>query len=210
MSNLVNAFDDNTWNAAERAYFKYVDKVIDGGKDERFSNGRPWHAAYLIFKFLQAAKQQVRIFSGTLVRTTPGGVRIYEEPRIVEAAGDFLKQPGSALRIALEKEIDAPDQNPNAHPLVKGVRRLQEQGQLRGSLEIRRVHDKTTASLRERKVLHHMTLLDERGWRLETDPNPMEVKAIVNAGNADEARSLCRAFDGGVWRHGKTLVSVAA
>ena len=136
----------------------------------------------------------MRIFSGTLVRTTPGGVRIYEEPRIVEAAGDFLKQPGSALRIALEKEIDAPDQNPNAHPLVKGVRRLQEQGQLRGSLEIRRVHDKTTASLRERKVLHHMTLLDERGWRLETDPNPMEVKAIVNAGNADEARSLCRAF----------------
>ena len=210
MSDRVNAFDDNTWDAEERAYFKYVDEVIGSGKDERFSNGRPWHAAYLIFKFLQAAKQQVRIFSGTLVCTTPGGVRIYEEPHIVKAAGDFLRQPGSVLRIALEKEIDAPHQNPNEHPLVAGVRHLQEQGQLGGTLEIRRVYEEATEWLRERQVLHHMMLLDERGWRLETDPNPMDVKAIVNAGNADEARSLCRAYDAGVWRHGETLVSVAA
>ena len=104
MSNLVNAVRRQHLERGRKSVFQVVDKVIDGGKDERFSNGRPWHAAYLIFKFLQAAKQQVRIFSGTLVRTTPSGVRIYEEPHIVEAAGDFLKQPGSALRIALEKE----------------------------------------------------------------------------------------------------------
>lgn len=210
MSNLVNAFDDSTWDHAERAYFHYVDDVLARGKDERFSNGKPWHAAYLIFKFLQAARQRVRLFSGTLVRSTHDGVCIYEEPQIVEAACGFLKQPSSALQIALEKDIDAPNQDPNAHPLVAAVHHLKERGDLRGSLEIRRVNEETLRALRGRNVLHHMMLMDDRGWRLETDPNPADVKAIVNAGNGDEATILRRAFDTGVWPHGKTLVCVEA
>ena len=210
MSNLVNAFDDKTWDRAERAYFDYVNDVIARGKDERFSNGKPWHAAYLIFKFLQAAQQRVRIFSGTLVRSTHEGVLIYEEPRIIKAACGFLKRSGSALRIALEEDIDAPDRDPNKHPLVAAVHDMKKDGDLRGSLEVRRVNDETLDSLRDRKVLHHMMIMDERGWRLETDPNPTDVKAIVNAGNGDEATILGRAFDTGVWPHGETLVAVRA
>lgn len=209
MSNLVNAFDDNTWDPAERAYFEYVDAVIARGKNERFSNGKPWHAAYLIYKFLRAAQRHVRLFSGTLVRSTTAGVRIYEDPNIVEAAGDFLKRPGSSLRIALEKHIDAPGGNPDEHPLVAGVLRLKAQGRLRGSLEIRCVNNQTVNSLRQRGVLHHMMLMDECGWRLETDPNPADVKAIVNAGNSEEAAILGHAFDNGVWPHGETLVAVS-
>lgn len=210
MSNLVDAFDDRTWDRAERAYFDYVDEVMARGKDERFSNGKPWHAVYLIFKFLQAAQQRVRIFSGTLVRSTDDGVRVYDEPRVIEAACGFLRRKGTALRIALEKDIDSPGHDPNRHPLVAAVRHLKEDEQLRGSLEIRRVNEETLDSLRERDVLHHMMLMDERGWRLETDPNPTDVKAIVNAGNDEEAAILGRAFDTGVWPHGETLVRVTA
>ena len=210
MSNLVNAFDDTTWDRTERAYFGYVDDVMSSGKDERFSNGKPWHAAYLIFKFLQAAQQCVRIFSGTLVRSTREGVLIYEEPRIIDAACSFLKRSGCALRIALEKDIDAPAHDPNKHPLVAAVHGLREIGHLRGSLEIRRMNDETLDSLREREALHHMMVMDERGWRLETDPNTTDVKAIVNAGNNDEATILSRAFDTGIWPHGETLVAVRA
>ena len=208
MSNLVNAFDDDTWDRTERAYFDYVDGVLARGKDERFSNGKPWHAAYLIFKFFHVAEQCVRIFSGTLARSTDEGVLIYEEPRIIEAACVFLKRSGSALRIALERDIDAPGRDPNRHPLVAAVHRLKEGGHLRGSLEIRRVNDETLDSLRQRKVFHHMILLDERGWRLETDLTDM--KAIVNGGNGDEAAILNRAFDTGIWPHGETLVAVRA
>lgn len=210
MSTLIDAFDENTWDGAERAYFEYVDDVIARGKDERFSNGKPWHAAYLIFKFLQTAQQCVRIFSGTLVRSTHDGVQVYEAPQVIGAACRFLKRPGSALRIALEKDIDAPVREPNNHPLVAAVRRLKEYGDLRGSLEIRRVNDETIDALRQRDVLYHMMLMDERGWRLETDPNPTNVKAIVNAGNGDEATILDRAFDTGVWPHGEILVAVTA
>ena len=210
MSNLVNAFDDRTWDRAERAYFDYVDGVMARGKDERFSNGKPWHAVYLIFKFLQAAQQRVRIFSGTLVRTTHDGVQVYDEPRVIEAACGFLRRPGTALRIALEKDIDSPDHDADRHPLVTAVRQLKDQDRLRGCLEVRRVNEETLDSLRERNVLHHMMLMDERGWRLETDPNPTDVKAIVNAGNAEEAGILGRAFDTGVWPHGETLALVEA
>lgn len=210
MSDLVNAFDSSTWDPAERAYFHYVDGVIAKRKNQRFSNGKPWHAAYLIFKFLGAAQRQVRIFSGALLRRTPEGVRIYEEPRIVEAACAFLKRPETTLWIALQQAIDAPEGDANKHPLVAGVHRLKQHGHLRGSLEVRRVRDETVDSLRQRSALYHMMLLDERGWRLETAPNLPGVKAIVNAGNTKEAAHLCRAFDIGVWPHGETVAAVSA
>ena len=210
MSNLVNAFDSSTWDAAERAYFQYVDGVIAKGKNQRFSNGKPWHAAYLIFKFLGAAQRHVRIFSGTLARSTPEGVPIYEAPSIIKAAGAFLKRPGTSLWIALEQAIDAPEGDADKHPLIAGVHRLREQGDLRGSMEVRRVKDQTVESLRQRSALYHMLLMDERGWRLETDPHLPDVKAIVNAGNTKEAAHLCRAFDTGVWPHGEIVAAVSA
>ena len=34
MSNLVNAFEDSTWDHAERMYLRHVDDVLARGKDE--------------------------------------------------------------------------------------------------------------------------------------------------------------------------------
>ena len=202
MGNLVNAFDKATWDDTEEAYFAYVDKVIAKGKDERFSNGKPWHAAYLIFKFLQRATRHVRLFSGTLVRTTPNGVHIYSEPAILDAVGGFLERPDSKLHIALEKEIDVPGQSPCEHPLIESVCRLKEEGQLRGTLEVRMVRPKAADLLRKRGILHHMMLMDDRGWRFEVED---DVKAIVNAGNSVETRALCQAFDVMIWGPGTTI-----
>lgn len=202
MGNLVNAFDKATWDDTEEAYFAYVDKVIAKGKDERFSNGKPWHAAYLIFKFLQRATQHVRLFSGTLVRTTPSGVRIYSERAILDAVGGFLKRPDSKLHIALEKEIDVPGHSPHEHPLIESVCRLKKEGQLRGTLEVRTVCPKAADLLRKRGILHHMMLMDDRGWRFEVED---DVKAIVNAGNGVETRALCQAFDIMIWKPGTTI-----
>lgn len=208
LKNLVNAFDRETWDDAEKGYFAYVDRVIAKRKNERFSNGWPWHAAYLIFKFLRHATDHVRIFSGVLVRETPQGVPVYGEPRIIEAACGFLEQPDAKLHIALEGPIDVPGGDPARHPLIEGVVRLKEEGLLQGTLEVRTMLPEAVELLRERGVLHHMMLMDERGWRLEVDPNPNDVKAIVNAGNAKEARALCRAFDTGIWGRGRTISHV--
>lgn len=205
MKALVNAFDKGTWNDEEEAYFAYVDRVIARGKDERFSNGKPWHAAYLIFKFLRFAKKHVRLLSGTLVRVTPNGVPVYGAPAVVDAARDFLRRQNSKLHIALEMELDVTGADPNEHPLIAGVSRLKDEGLLQGTLEVRMMLPKVAASLRRKEILHHMMLMDDRGWRLEVDSGPDDVKAIVNAGNAVEATALCNAFDVSIWRHGTTV-----
>ena len=208
VTKLINAFDENTWDEPETSYFKYVDEVVSQGTDERFSNGKPWHAVYLLFKFIEAAERSVRIFSGTLVRSTSKGVKIYGEPRVIDATCAFLRRPDTILRIALEQAVDAPGGDANKHPLVAAVRNLKACGDLKGTFELRRVDGKTTDSLRQRNVLHHMMLMDQRGWRIETDPNLEDVKAIVNANNSKETRSLCNGFDMGVWPHGETLVAL--
>lgn len=203
---VVNAFDRRTWDDAEEAYFKYVDSMIADAKDEIFSNGKAWHAAYLIFKFLELASEQVRIFSGTLVQKTPQGVAIYSAPKIIDAASAFLRKESSRLQVVLEKDIDAPD--PNEHPLVQSVKRMERDGSLHGTLEIRRLNDDTVASLQERDALHHMMLVDDRRWRIEIDPNPNDVQAVVNAGSCRETRALNQAFDTVLWRNGDGVVSI--
>lgn len=204
----VNAFDKTTWDDGEEAYFDYVDGMIDQSKNDIFSNGKAWHAAYLIFKFLQRATTHIRIFSGTLVQTAPQGVAIYSEPKIIDAACDFLMREGSKLQIVLEKDIDAPGRDPANHPLVRAIKRSNDDGSLRGTLEIRRLPDDAVGSLRERGALHHMMLVDECGWRIEIDPNPDDLKAVVNAGDSRETPALCRAFDATMWAFGRQLIRV--
>lgn len=204
----VNAFDKRTWDDGEEAYFDYVDGMIDQSKNDIFSNGKAWHAAYLIFKFLQRATKHIRIFSGTLVRTAPQGVAIYSEPEIIDAACAFLTREGSKLQIVLEKDIDAPGNDPNEHPLVRAITRSNDDGLLRGTLEIRRLPDDAVGSLRDRGALHHLMLVDQCGWRIEIDPNPDNVKAVVNAGDSRKTPALCRAFDATMWAPSQQLIRV--
>lgn len=208
MATLVNAFDRNTWNDEEEAYFAYVDRVVARGKDERFSNGKPWHAAYLIFKFLRHATRHVRLLSGTLTQTTPAGVAVYGAPRIIEAACHFLKRRGSKLHVALEEKLDIPGEDTNEHPLIADVSRLKKLGLLQGTLEVRKMESEVARSWREQGILYHMMLMDDRGWRLEVDPDPNNVKAIVNAKNVTEASALCSAFDASIWSHGTTIARI--
>lgn len=206
MATLVDAFNRKTWGESDEAYFAYVDRVLARGKNERFNNGKPWHAAYLIFKFLQYAERHVRLFSGTLVRVTPSGVPVYGASHIVEAACDFLRREDSKLHIVLEKDV--PGEDLHEHPLIEGVKSLKHKRLLRGTLEVRTILPKAANLLRSQDVLHHMMLVDKRRWRIEIDADPNEVKAIVNAGNAKETTALCKAFDASIWNGGPTICLV--
>ena len=193
---ITDAFDESTWTVEQRLYFKYVDRTLKSGKRAKFSNGQPWHAVYLIAAFFREAREHVRLFSGTLTRKTPDGVSIYEHSRVADAAAGFLMHPKSKITIVLEKDIDV-DENCSAemHPFVKNIRDLSEQGQIRGQLEIWKANEDDLKFLRENNFLYHMMIMDKKAWRIETNPDPDNVKAHVGVGDKSTARSLSRIFD---------------
>ncbi len=193
---MIDPFDEATWSEDERFYFTSVDQMLREGFSDDFSNGKPWHAVYIIAAFLREATQCVRLFSGKLIQYTPDGVAIYAEPHVVDAAKTLLTRDGSELKIVLEDSIDVDDGRAvRKHPLIEGVRRLEKDGRLNGRLDVRRATKTDLEFLREHNFLHHMMVMDQRSWRLETDPDPDDVRARVKIGDKWGARTFARVFD---------------
>ena len=194
--NRIDAFDDATWSKDERFYFESVDQMIRDGYSEPFSNGKPWHAVYIIESFLRKAEQRVRLFSGKLTRETEDGVAIYADQHVADAAETFLRHADSKLQIVLQEPIDVDAGQPaGTHPLMERIRALEQAGRLNGSCEVRRARDADLAFLREKNFLHHMLVMDDHSWRLEIDSDLDDVRAKVRIGDAKGARSFARVFD---------------
>ena len=202
----INAFDENTWTESERFYFEYVEGMLESGANIVVKNGRPIHAIYLIEAFLRKAKNTVRLFSGTLKQRTDE-LEMYGDSHVVTAARNFLSQPGADLRIVLESHIDLMEgQGIEDHPMIDMAYELWTAGRMGGAFRVRRADEDNVEFLRREKFCHHMMIIDERAYRLETDTE--KFKAHVNFGNAKTTGKLSQIFDRILFDSGKTLVSL--
>lgn len=206
---IVDPFDSKTWTDDERFYFEYVDEMLASGSDIGISNGKPIHAVYLLASFLSHASRAVRLFSGTMSRKTTGGdLEIYGNSHVAEAAEVLLSRPSSTMTIVLEKNIDVDEgQSAEDHPLVSSIKNLKESGRLKGRFEVRKITDERLNWLREKEICHHLMVMDEKAYRLETDTDFM--KAYVNFGDAKNARMLADLFDKFISRDSEPLMIVS-
>ena len=193
--NQINAFDKKTWNEAEEFYFGEVEALLQQKVNVKFSNGRPYHAVFLIEKFFRHARRHMRIFSGSLTRQTEYGMGLYQDTHVIEAAKRFLEHPERKLTIVLEKDIDV-DKGMSAqqHPLIEGVCSHLEQVPTKGGeLRVFQAHPSVLKFLDQRQFLHHLIVMDHQAWRIETDAE--KFKAQVNTGDSKGAGKLAEMFD---------------
>ena len=197
---LLDPFNKDTWSDIEKLYFERVDNFFVRKVGDQFTNGNAAHAVYLITKFFREATNEVRIFSGSLTKRASNGVQIYENPNLIDAAGDFLRK-GGKLRIVVQNKIDG---GMEKHPLVKDF--LNKDG-----YRLVQASEGAISFLKEQKFLHHMMVMDEDAWRLETrthldgDGSLRSVEAIVSAFDKESAKSLKTLFDTVLLGDGKAL-----
>lgn len=206
----MNAFDKDSWTEDEKFYFGYVDQLVSARTDKRISNGRPLHAIYLIHAFLRNAVREVCLFSGSLRRIIPDGVDegtlIYSDPNILSAVKGFLSQEGSHLKIVLERDIDINlGSKVESHPLIATILKMKSENNLVGSFEIRQADKEQLTFLRANDFCHHMMVMDDQVYRLETDHD--QAKAYVNFGDKGTATALSKIFDDILFNKGVSLVS---
>ena len=202
----INAFDKNTWTESERFYFDYVEKMLEKEANIVVRNGRPLHAVYLIEAFLRKAQKTVRLFSGSL-KQQAGEVKMYGDSNVVNAAKNFLSHPNSKFMIVLENPVDLTEgQRIEDHPVIKEIRELCDGERIEGMLEIRRAAENNIKFLRDQQFCHHMMIMDDRAYRLETDPE--QFKAHVNFGDGRTAEKLARIFDRILFDSGERLLSI--
>ena len=187
-------------------YFDYVERMLDEGANVVVKNGRPIHAIYLIEAFLRKAKNTVRLFSGTLKQRTDE-LKIYGDSHVVAAARNFLSRSGTDMRIVLENPIDLTEgQRMEDHPMIDTAYGLRDEGRMGGGFRVRRARKDNIRFLRREKFCHHMVIIDERAYRLETDPE--KFKAHVNFGDKKTAGKLSQVFDRILFDGGEPLVSI--
>ena len=198
----LDPFDESTWDDIEKLYFERVCRFFEEERGIPFTNGNAAHAVYLIVQFFKRAVGEVRIFSGSLARQANNGVQIYAHPKLLVATGEFLRR-GGELRIVVEKEIDGGEQS---HPLI---------GEFRHKSGFRLVHASgdSISFLKSQKYLHHMMVMDETAWRLETKTHLdrkgslTSVEAIVNVFDKSRAEVFKDLFDTVLFDEGKPLTS---
>ena len=121
-------FDGDLLDPDEREYFRFVDAAMKETESRMFSNSRPAHAVYIIFKFLSTAKEHVLICTGHLMRAFDG-VLAYGDPLLGRAAARFLKR-GGKLDILIRDDIDLPaDQPLTNHPLLSSIESSESDGE---------------------------------------------------------------------------------
>lgn len=200
MTQVLDPFDDVTWNSGEKLYFKQIDLALKESLDFPLSNGKPAHAVYLIDKFLRHATRHVRLYSGNLRRTWDD-IDVYGHMRVLDAARVLLQRRAD-LSIVLEGEIDGG--NVKEHPLIRNALKWRDEGSMKGVLDIRQADQASIDFLNDRDFNHHWMVMDERAYRLEADTG--DVKAHVNFGNRVVAKALCDIFDKHLFRIAKPLI----
>ena len=184
MSKKISIFPVENATEEERLYFKLIDDAFEDGKKERFSNSRPEHAVYLLYKLIDGAKESVRIFSGNLARDFRG-VLAYGEPKVAEAAVAFLQKEGSKLSIITVEDLDV-DQDHGLldHPMLAQI----SESEIRGELVLAKGSQEDWNAFK-----YHFIVVDDQALRVEYDTK--DAKAFVNFGDSELAKSLGEIFD---------------
>ena len=211
---IVDPFDpqEKGWTEDEAFYIDYVNRLSEKPRNAPFSNGRPFHAVYLIYKFFKRAQHDVRLFSGKLKRRvepgkSDGGLPIYENEHVLGAVTDFLGKEGAHLKIVLEEGIDIDaSQEPKDHPLVKRIADMKAKGLLRGCLDIRTLTDSGKQWLKDNDYEHHMLLMDKSAYRLEVEPQG--AKAFVNMDDAKTTGAMVGFFEDNLYKEGVEICQI--
>ena len=189
----IDPFNPTTWDEDAKTYFGIIDKACAEKKDALLSNGQPAHAVYIIRKFLENARQSVRLFTGQLLCALED-VPVYQNMHIIKAARTFLGKSGTTLSVILEKEIDVPlGGQLQDHPLIQAVAAAKEKGEIQGSLKVYQALEEHLNILRETNFAYHWMVMDEQAYRLEKDTE--KATAFVNFGDTDRAARLSSFFD---------------
>ena len=188
MSEARSIFPIEQMGEYERAYFEMIDRVIEAPDGELVSNGKPAHAVYLLYKFLDSAKRTVRICSGRLERV-PEKWRAWSDEELAKAAIRFLSRQDTSLSILIvdEKGIDVdPDQEAADHPFIQAIQNAKDT--IKGAITVTEVNPDMRMH-----VPHHFLVMDEEHARVETEPD--KIKAYVSFNDPDFAKLLASAFD---------------
>ena len=188
-----SVFDEGARDDGEVLYFGMIDRAIEACENRVISNGKPAHAVYLIYKMLNAARREVKVLTGKLARTLDG-VLAWGDPRICEAAVDFLRR-GGRLSILVVEGLDTKD---GTHPLVDAVAKAG----LEGQLDLAQVDDEFLDSAWS----HHFLLMDKSALRIETEAK--KAKAVVNFHDPIMGEKVSSFFD--YWRRKAELLNEGA
>ena len=194
-----SAFDDrHHWDNGEKEFVEHVEDTMRERHKGPFHNDRTFHAVHLIYRFFLGAVKEMRIFSGELKRYADSddgyhGMKIYADEHILNAVGAFLAYKGTSLKIVVERLDGGLD-----HPLVRNLQALKARGKLRGRCDIVQLDIDGSASDQ------HMIILDQSGYRLETDNEKAD--ALVNVNDPTIAKRLIKVFDK-LWVNSKPLWS---
>ncbi len=182
-------------------YVDYLDDIARRQVNATVSNADPEHARYAISKLLGDAQRSVRIFPAA---NDLGKGGIYDSAEVFGAAKSLLSKDGATLVVVLPSrmcEADVEDV-----PFVSGMRRLENQGSIAGTMEVRSAPQGAEEFLEAHDFGHRMVVMDESAFRIEgaggTDA------AYVNFGNAKDARRLAGLFDDVLVDQGAVLTRV--
>ena len=138
-------------------------------------------------------------------KTADGKLQIYGNPHVATAAETLLSKPDSRITVVLEGDIDVDEgQSVRDHPLVSSILSQIDSGELKGAFEVRKLGERRLRWLRRKGICHHLMVMDEQAYRLETDTSSM--KAHVNFGDVKNARMLAHLFDRFISRDSQQLV----
>lgn len=166
---------------AEKAYRDFVHALAINRENKVFLNSDENHALDVLVEIFQNAKDEVRIFAGSLCK------HVGNEERYIVALSDFLDRKGK-LRILLN------DYNPDYAKNSDLYKRLAfYKGLSEGDIIIKST--KATPHLKSdtEDINVHFTIGDRNSYRLETDIENRT--AICNFNDTDRSSVLADFFD---------------
>ena len=131
------------------------------------------------------------------------GMAVYADANVLEAAVQLLSKVDGRLLIVVEDGVDADEGKVEGHPLVQAVRKLKDQGRMKGQFEIRQASEAQVQKMRDEGVYHHMMLMDSQAYRVETDRE--NVGAFVNANDEENVVPLINIFHRMLYRDAQSL-----
>lgn len=180
---LRSIFDEDTRTDEEKAYFDLIDRAAVDKTDLLITNGKPSHAVYLMFKFLETATERVLILTPNLKRALDG-VYAYEDPKLANAAVDFLRKPNARLSILVGSDPDLDEgESINQHPFIARILEMSNTPRLD-------VYMNTEGRMPRRDF--HFMVMDQQAYRIETDTE--RVKALANFGDPKPIGTLSQFF----------------
>lgn len=165
-------------------YYKLIEDCAENKKDLIISNGLAEHAVYLMTAMFRYAKNHIRLFSGELpdeVRRESQTIKIYSNEELLMAAENFLRMEGSRLDILVQE-----GENFESRIFIQTLKKKHEEGVIKGSVNL-----KISEALCG--ISSHFMVIDNSGYRLETDHN--HTKAVANFGDSNTARKLGEIFN---------------